>query len=124
MNRMKILLLAILTFSLQSLKAQESKVFDNLTMNSKIRTWSGNTPFTFQQVMKLHNAPTLCFILLHGAGDDQTGWVQFGEVQHIADKAIKEVKSHCHDHCHAGCQYGRRGYLTMSTMNGEGGFLF
>ena len=26
--------------------------------------------------------------LLHGAGDDQTGWVQFGEVLHIADKAI------------------------------------
>ena len=28
--------------------------------------------------------------LLHGAGDDQTGWVQFGEVLTIADKAIKE----------------------------------
>ncbi len=28
--------------------------------------------------------------LLHGAGDDQTGWVQFGEVLHIADKAILE----------------------------------
>ncbi len=26
--------------------------------------------------------------LLHGAGDDQTGWVQFGEVQHMADRAI------------------------------------
>jgi enterochelin esterase-like enzyme len=28
--------------------------------------------------------------LLHGYTDDQTGWVQFGEVQHIADKAINE----------------------------------
>ena len=28
--------------------------------------------------------------LLHGGGDDQTGWVQFGEVLHIADKAIRE----------------------------------
>ncbi len=28
--------------------------------------------------------------LLHGGGDDQTGWVQFGEVLHIADKAILE----------------------------------
>ena len=28
--------------------------------------------------------------LLHGGGDDQTGWVQFGEVQHIADKAIAD----------------------------------
>ena len=31
--------------------------------------------------------------LLHGAGDDQTGWVQFGEVLHIADKAITEGKA-------------------------------
>jgi enterochelin esterase-like enzyme len=31
--------------------------------------------------------------LLHGLGDDQTGWVQFGEVLHIADKAINEGKS-------------------------------
>ncbi|MCP3928714.1 MAG: esterase family protein [Bacteroidetes bacterium] len=28
--------------------------------------------------------------LLHGMGDDQTGWVQFGEVLHITDKAIRE----------------------------------
>ena len=26
--------------------------------------------------------------LLHGAGDDQTGWVQFGEVGHLADSSI------------------------------------
>jgi S-formylglutathione hydrolase FrmB len=31
--------------------------------------------------------------LLHGFGDDQTGWVQFGEVQYIADKAINEGKA-------------------------------
>jgi enterochelin esterase-like enzyme len=28
--------------------------------------------------------------LLHGSGDDQTGWVQFGEVLRIADNAIKD----------------------------------
>jgi enterochelin esterase-like enzyme len=31
--------------------------------------------------------------LLHGGGDDQTGWVQFGEVLHIADRAILEGKA-------------------------------
>ena len=31
--------------------------------------------------------------LLHGSGDDQTGWVQFGEILNIADKAIKNGKS-------------------------------
>jgi enterochelin esterase-like enzyme len=28
--------------------------------------------------------------LLHGYGDDQTGWLQFGEVNRYADKAIAE----------------------------------
>jgi enterochelin esterase-like enzyme len=31
--------------------------------------------------------------LLHGSGDDQTGWVQFGEVLHIADEAINQGKA-------------------------------
>ncbi|MCP4258795.1 MAG: esterase family protein [Planctomycetes bacterium] len=31
--------------------------------------------------------------LLHGGGDDQTGWVQFGEVKYIADKTIKKGKA-------------------------------
>lgn len=31
--------------------------------------------------------------LLHGAGDDHNGWVQFGEVQHIADEAIASGKA-------------------------------
>ncbi len=30
--------------------------------------------------------------LLHGYGDDQTGWLQFGEVNRYADKAIAEGK--------------------------------
>ena len=31
--------------------------------------------------------------LLHGLGDNHTGWIQFGQVQYIADKAIAEGKS-------------------------------
>jgi len=34
------------------------------------------------------NYPVL--YLLHGSGDDQTGWVQFGEVLNITDKTIAE----------------------------------
>jgi enterochelin esterase-like enzyme len=30
---------------------------------------------------------------LHGSGDNHTGWIQFGQVLHIADKAIAEGKS-------------------------------
>ena len=31
--------------------------------------------------------------LLHGYSDDQTGWVQFGEVQRIADRMIAEGRA-------------------------------
>ena len=49
--------------------------------------------------------------LLHGAGDDQTGWVQFGEVQHIADKAIKEGAATPMVIVMPDANTGRRGYF-------------
>lgn len=49
--------------------------------------------------------------LLHGAGDDQTGWVQFGEVQHIADKAIAEGSATPMVIVMPDADTGRRGYF-------------
>jgi len=69
------------------------KVFDNLSMTSKIlkmdRKYAIYLPADYETSTRSY--PVL--YLLHGAGDDQTGWVQFGEVKHIADKAIAEGKS-------------------------------
>ena len=48
--------------------------------------------------------------LLHGAGDDQTGWVQFGEVQHIADKALAAGKATPMIIIMPDANTGRRGY--------------
>ncbi|WP_373524508.1 alpha/beta hydrolase [Aquiflexum sp.] len=117
MNRLKILLLAILTLSLQSLKAQESKVFDNLSMNSKIlnmeRKYAIYLPPGYETSQRSY--PVL--YLLHGGGDDQTGWVQFGEVQHIADKAIKEGKATAMIIVMPDANTGRRGYF--NDVNNE-----
>jgi enterochelin esterase-like enzyme len=70
--------------------AQSGKVKDNLSMSSKIlnsdRKYAVYLPPDYETSQRSY--PVL--YLLHGAGDDQTGWVQFGEVLHIADKAIKE----------------------------------
>nr|MCU0358551.1 alpha/beta hydrolase-fold protein [Cyclobacteriaceae bacterium] len=70
--------------------AQTGKVFDNLSMTSKIlkmeRKYAVYLPPDYETSQRSY--PVL--YLLHGAGDDQTGWVQFGEVLHIADKAIRE----------------------------------
>lgn len=48
--------------------------------------------------------------LLHGSGDDQTGWVQFGEVLHIADKAINDGSATPMIIVMPDANSGRRGY--------------
>jgi enterochelin esterase-like enzyme len=83
-------LLLLLSFLPALTMAQNSKVFDNLSVKSKIlnmeRKFAIYLPPDYESSQRQY--PVL--YLLHGAGDDQTGWVQFGEVQHILDKAIKE----------------------------------
>ncbi len=70
--------------------AQTGKVFDKLSHTSKIlkteRHFSVYLPPDYE--ISERSYPVL--YLLHGAGDDQTGWVQFGEVLRITDNAIKE----------------------------------
>jgi enterochelin esterase-like enzyme len=70
--------------------AQTGKVYDNLSIPSKIlksdRKFAIYLPPDYETSGRTY--PVL--YLLHGAGDDQTGWVQFGEVLGITDKAIKD----------------------------------
>lgn len=80
---------AILCVSITAF-AQTGKVLENEVVKSKIlnmdRKYSVYLPPDFDQSQRSY--PVL--YLLHGSGDDHTGWVQFGEVLHIADKAILE----------------------------------
>ena len=73
------------------INAQTSKVYDNLSLPSKIlnmdRKYAIYLPPNYEFSQRTY--PVL--YLLHGGGDDQTGWVQFGEVQHITDKAIADA---------------------------------
>jgi enterochelin esterase-like enzyme len=49
--------------------------------------------------------------LLHGSGDDHTGWVQFGQVQHIADKTVSEGKAGPMIIVMPDANTGRKGYF-------------
>ena len=73
--------------------SQSGKVYDNLSLTSKIlngeRKYAIYLPPDYDTSERSY--PVL--YLLHGAGDDQSGWIQFGEVLHIADKAIKEGRA-------------------------------
>lgn len=79
-----ILLLSISVFG------QTGKVFDNLSMKSEILDMERKYAIYLPPGYDVSERSYPVLYLLHGAGDDQTGWVQFGEVRHIADKAIKE----------------------------------
>ena len=72
------------------LSAQHGKVSDMLTMESDILNMERNYAIYLPPDYESSERSYPVLYLLHGAGDDQTGWVQFGEVLHIADRAIKE----------------------------------
>jgi enterochelin esterase-like enzyme len=99
------------------LMAQTGKVFDNLTLNSKIlnmdRKYSVYLPTDYETSNRSY--PVL--YLLHGLGDNQTSWIQFGEVNLIADKAIKEGKSTAMIIVMPDATTGRSGYF--NTLRGD-----
>ena len=86
---MKKILLAFFLFPFFSF-AQSGKVSDNLALKSNIlnmdRKYAIYLPPDYETSQRRY--PVL--YLLHGGGDDHTGWVQFGEVQRITDKAIQD----------------------------------
>ena len=107
---MKLLLLAFLIFPSLSF-AQSGKVFDNLSLKSNIlnmdRKYAIYLPPDYETSQRRY--PVL--YLLHGGGDDQTGWVQFGEVQHITDKEIRDGKATPMIIVMPDANTGRRGYF-------------
>lgn len=80
--------LLLLCFSL-SVIAQSGQVFDNLSMPSKILDMERNYAVYLPPDYETSERSYPVMYLLHGATDDHTGWVQFGEVLRITDEAIK-----------------------------------
>ncbi|MFY0654095.1 MAG: esterase family protein [Cyclobacteriaceae bacterium] len=110
MKYFPLLLGFVCTISISAL-AQTGKVYDNLSMTSKIlggeRKFAIYLPPDYESSERSY--PVL--YLLHGAGDDQTGWIQFGEVLIITDKAIKEGKATSMIIVMPDANTGKRGYF-------------
>ena len=87
MRKIIIVSLLLLFNSLDFAFAQ-SKVFDNLKMNSEILNMERNYAIYLPPDYEGSSRSYPVLYLLHGLGDDQTGWIQFGEVKKIADNAI------------------------------------
>jgi enterochelin esterase-like enzyme len=93
---MKKQIVSLLTFCMlvpTLLFAQAGKVADNLSMTSKILKMDRKYAIYLPEDYETSGRSYPVLYLLHGSGDDQSGWVQFGEVKNIADKAIAEGKS-------------------------------
>jgi len=124
MHKNLILLIACIACSLFA-SAQPGRVHDNLSLPSKIlksdRKYAVYLPPDYDKSERSY--PVL--YLLHGAGDDQTGWVQFGEVLTIADKAINEGKATAMIIIMPDANTGTRGYVNNAngTWNYEDFFF-
>ncbi|HRI22079.1 MAG TPA: alpha/beta hydrolase-fold protein [Panacibacter sp.] len=88
MKKFGLLLFCLPLYSL--LTAQGSKVLDNLSMKSKLLNMDRKYAIYLPPGYETSERSYPVLYLLHGGGDDQTGWVQFGEVQNITDKAISD----------------------------------
>lgn len=68
----------------------QSKILENCTLNSNVLNSERKFAIYLPEGYENTDRHYPVMYLLHGMGDDQTGWVQFGEVQRIADTAIRE----------------------------------
>ncbi|GAB5442136.1 MAG: alpha/beta hydrolase-fold protein [Fuerstiella sp.] len=76
--------------SSSELRTPHSVVRDSCAMKSELLGGNRKYAIYFPPGYFLSERSYPVLYLLHGAGDDQTGWVQFGEVQHYADAAIAD----------------------------------
>jgi enterochelin esterase-like enzyme len=113
----KISFISMLFAAASVISAQNGKVMDNLSMPSKIlkmeRKYAVYLPPDYESSQRSY--PVL--YLLHGAGDDQTGWVQFGEILNITDKAINSGMATPMIVVMPDANTGKRGYV--NDVKGE-----
>ncbi len=95
-------------------------VFDEMELESALlggpRKYAIYLPPDYAQSRRSY--PVL--YLLHGAGDDQTGWVQFGEVLRITDQATQEGTSTAMIIVMPDADTGQRGYF--NDIHGKWGY--
>ncbi len=70
--------------------AQKGKVIESLVFKSKIVPYPVKYSVYLPADYETSQRSYPVVYLLHGFSDDETGWIQFGEANEIADKGIAE----------------------------------
>ena len=97
--------------------AQAGKVYDNLSMKSKLLNMDRKYAIYLPPDYETSGRSYPVLYLLHGAGDDQTGWVQFGEVSRITDNTIVDGKCAAMIIVMPDANTGTRGYF--NSLKGD-----
>ena len=85
-KKLSTLLLLLVTLTAT---AQPSRVIESLTIESKILGMDKHVAIYLPEGYDRSDRAYPVLYLLHGSGDNHTGWIQFGRVQQIADKAYR-----------------------------------
>lgn len=86
MNKILFLIIAIIYST--SLFAQTGKVYESLEFKSQLVNYPVEYSIYLPPDYETSNRNYPILYLLHGYSDDETGWIQFGEANRIADKGI------------------------------------
>lgn len=114
----RFLLFAVLAIIItSSLRAQTGKVYDNQSMHSGILDSDRNYAVYLPPDYETSERSYPVLYLLHGAGDNHTGWVQFGEVLRITDNAIRDGSATPMIIVMPDANTGQRGYF--NSMDGN-----
>lgn len=84
----KLLILCFTIFYSITLFSQTGKVFESLEFESKLVNYPVEYSVYLPPDYETSNRSYPILYLLHGYSDDETGWIQFGEANQIADKGI------------------------------------
>ena len=114
---MKKLLILTAFFTSGLLFSQGGKVIDQLSLKSKILNSDRKYAIYLPSDYDYSNREYPVLYLLHGSGDDHTGWVQFGEVKSIADKTNREGISTSMIIVMPDAQTGKKGYFNDIDNN-------
>jgi len=90
----KLILIYLLLFTSMAFgqRIPAGKVIEEQNVKSDILDYNVKYAIYLPADYETSNRTYPVVYLLHGYGDDQTGWLQFGEINRYADKAIAEGK--------------------------------
>ncbi len=88
MKNLYVILILIILYI--SISAQNGVIYENLTMQSKILNGKVKYDIYLPPDYNISQRLYPVVYLLHGFTDDNTAWVQFGEIQYTMDNGIKD----------------------------------